>query len=189
MKKIRIAAATVFLMMLLFALPATASAASVAETVSQATAGELQAVDYNNDTIKQLLACQLETEVNIMSYEEVFAEVQANIEEIICGVVNNAERSDSKGADHFINKIRQNKEELLLGITYFERLYDFNMGEHNLKDELFYKMTPYDVRLGIENGLDWLIYIGQAGGDRLKISKNADNSVFSYMFEPVISNV
>ena len=172
MKKIRIAAAAAFLMMLLFALPATASAASVGETVSQATADELRAVDYNNNTIKQLLTCQLDTEVNVMSYEEAFKEVQANIEEIICGVVNNAEGFDSKGADHFINKIRQNKEKLLLGLAYIERLYDFNMGEHNLRDELFYGSKPCDMPNKINEVVDWLIYIGGLGGERLKISNN-----------------
>ncbi len=155
MKKIRIAAAAAFLMMLLFALPATASAASVGETVSQATADELRAVDYNNNTIKQLLTCQLDTEVNVMSYEEAFKEVQANIEEIICGVVNNAEGFDSKGADHFINKIRQNKEKLLLGLAYIERLYDFNMGEHNLRDELFYGSKPCDMPNKINEVVDF----------------------------------
>ncbi len=224
MKKTRIIAAAVFIMTMLFAIPFTAKAATVGETVSQQTAEELKAIDYGtNETIAKLLApsrysttekLNKKTEiakregkspaditdeqvikelnqdnVKIMSYEEAFAEVQANIEEIVRGVVDNAEGWEPKGAEFFVSKIRQNKEKLLLGITYFERLYDFSMGEKNLKDELFYRSTPYDARLGIENVLDWLIYIGQAGGDRLKISKNADNSVFSYMFGPVISNV
>ena len=224
MKKIRIIAASVFIMTMLFGIPVTVKAASVGETVSQETAAELKAIDYGtNETIAKLLAPSRygyaekqnkkteiakregkspaditddqaikelnQDNVKIMSYEESFAEVQDNIEEIIRGVVDNAEGWEPKGADFFVGKIRQNKEKLLLGITYFERLYDFNMGEHNLKDELFYSTTPYDSRLGIENVLDWLIYVGQAGGDRLKISKNADNSVFSYMFGPVISNV
>lgn len=224
MKKTRIIAAAVFIMTMLFAIPFTAKAATVGETVSQQTAEELKAIDYGtNETIAKLLApsrysatekLNKKTEiakregkspaditdeqvikelnqdnVKIMSYEEAFAEVQANIEEIVRGVVDNAEGWEPKGAEFFVSKIRQNKEKLLLGITYFERLYDFNMGEKNLKDELFYRSIPYDARLGIENVLDWLIYIGQAGGDRLKISKNADNSVFSYMFGPVISNV
>ena len=224
MKKTRIIAAAVFIMTMLFAIPFTAKAATVGETVSQQTAEELKAIDYGtNETIAKLLApsrysatekLNKKTEiakregkspaditdeqvikelnqdnVKIMSYEEAFAEVQANIEEIVRGVVDNAEGWEPKGAEFFVSKIRQNKEKLLLGITYFERLYDFNMGEKNLKDELFYRSIPYDARLGIENVLDWLIYIGQAGGDRLKISKNADNSVFIYMFGPVISNV
>lgn len=170
MKKIRIAAAAVFLMMLLFALPATASAASVGETVSQATANELRAVDY--ETIKPLLTCQSETEVNVMSYEEAFEEVQANIEEIICGVVNNAVIMDTEEANYFISKIQKNKEKLLLGLAYIERLYDFNMGEHNIKDEIFYKSQPYDESYNIKSVLDWLIDIGGLGGERLKISNN-----------------
>lgn len=173
MKKIRIAAAAVFLVMLLFALPATASAASVGETVSQATADELRAVDYNNNTIKQLLSCQLDTEVNVISYETAFEEVQANIEEIICGVVNNADGWEpNRGEEYFISKIQKNKEKLLLGLAYIERLYDFNMGGCNIRDDLFYNSLPYDVPKGISDVLDWLIYIGGIGGERLKISNN-----------------
>ena len=110
--------------------------------------------------------------VKVMSFEGAFAEVQANIGEIIRGVVDGTADAESQGATVFIDEIRRNKEKLLLGITYLERLYDFNMGEYNLKDELLYKSQPYDTRLGIENVLDWLIYIGGIGGERLKISNN-----------------
>lgn len=221
MKKTRIIAAAVFIMTMLFAIPFTAKAATVGETVSQETAAELKAIDYGtSEKIAELLAAvytpkeildkkkeiaeregknpaditddQAKKELdqdNMTFYEETFAEVQGNIEEIIRGVADNAEGWEPKGVDFYASKIRQNKEKLLLGITYFERLYDFNMGEKNFKDELFYKWTPYAPRNGIEDILDWLIYVGQAGGDRLKISKNADDSVFNYMFRPFIEGV
>ena len=151
MKKTRIIAAAVFIMTMLFAIPFTAKAATVGETVSQQTAEELKAIDYGtNETIAKLLApsrysatekLNKKTEiakregkspaditdeqvikelnqdnVKIMSYEEAFAEVQANIEEIVRGVVDNAEGWEPKGAEFFVSKIRQNKEKLLLGL-------------------------------------------------------------------------
>lgn len=57
MKKTRIIAAAVFIMTMLFAIPFTAKAATVGETVSQETAAELKAIDYGtNETIAKLLA-------------------------------------------------------------------------------------------------------------------------------------
>ena len=113
--------------------------------------------------------------VKIMSLEETFQEVQADIGEIIRRVVDSNPNAASQGADFLTNKILQNKEKLLIGLTYLARLYDFNMGEHNIKDTLLYEPGAYGISADI---LDWLIQIGGAGGDTLKISNNAN--VFGY---------
>lgn len=113
--------------------------------------------------------------VKVMSFEDAFAKVQAEIGEIIQRVVDNTADAESKGDAYFTNKIQQNKEKLLLGLTYLERLYDFDMGEHNIKDVLLYEPGSYGVSVDV---LDWLIQIGGAGGDTLKISNNAN--VFGY---------
>ncbi len=122
--------------------------------------------------------------VKVMSFEEAFAEVQAEIGEIIQRVVDSTDGAESKGAAFFTNKILQNKEKLLLGLAYLERLYDFDMGEHNIKDELLYESKPY-MYGEIENVLDWLIYIGGIGGDKLKISNNTNVFGYGKMFWPV----
>ncbi len=113
--------------------------------------------------------------VKVMSFEDAFAKVQAEIGEIIQKVVDNTADAESKGDAYFTNKIQQNKEKLLLGLTYLERLYDFDMGKHNIKDVLLYEPGSYGVSVDV---LDWLIQIGGAGGDTLKISNNAN--VFGY---------
>ncbi len=113
--------------------------------------------------------------VKVMSFQEAFARVQTDIGEIIRRVVDSTVGAESKGAAFFTDKILQNKEKVLLGLTYLERLYDFNMGEHNMKDVLLYKPGSYGVTVDV---LDWLIQIGGAGGDTLKISNNAN--VFGY---------
>lgn len=119
--------------------------------------------ELNKDNVKE------------MSYDEAFAAVQAQIGEIIQRVVDNASDAESKGPEFFTAKIQQNKEKLLLGLTYIERLYDFQMGEQNIKDILLYAPGTYGVQTDV---LDWLIKIGGAGGDTLKISNNAN--VFGY---------
>ncbi len=125
--------------------------------------------------------------VKVMSFEEAFAKVQAEIGEIIQRVVDNTADAENKGADFFTNKIQQNKEKLLLGLTYLERLYDFDMGEHNIKDVLLYESEPY-MYGQIEDVLDWLIYIGGSGGDTLKISNNTNVFGYGKLFWPVTSS-
>ncbi len=113
--------------------------------------------------------------IKVMSFGEAFADVQTEIETIIQRVVDNTSNAESKGAAFFTNKILQNKEKLLLGLTYLERLYDFDMGGHNIKAVLLYEPGAYGVSTDV---LDWLIKIGGAGGETLKISNN--DKVFGY---------
>lgn len=76
--------------------------------------------------------------------------------------------------------------QLLVGLTYIERLYDFDMGEHNIRDVLLYEQKPYGASYDV---LDWLIRIGGAGGDTLKISNNVNvfggEKLFSYVTSPM----
>lgn len=210
MKTIRIAMAAAFVMVLLWIPSTTVSAASIGETVSQATIKNLQAVNYEtNETIGKLLApsrysmaekLNKKTEIarkegkspaditdeeaikelnqdniKVASFDEAFKAAQSEIGEIIQGVVNSTADAESKGADFFTGKILQNKEKLLLGLAYLERLYDFDMGGHNIKDVLLYEPGSYGVSTDV---LDWLIKIGGVGGDTLKISNN--DKVFGY---------
>ncbi len=112
--------------------------------------------------------------IKTMSFEDSFAEVQAKIDIFIQKIIDNP-NNPQIGADKYKDKILQNKEKLLLGLTYLNRLYDFNMGGHNLMDALLCESKPskyitYPNFIG--NVPDWLIYIGGIGGDKLKISKN-----------------
>ena len=143
------------------------------EGKSPADISDEQAVqELNRDNLK------------VMSFEEAFTEVQSEIGGIIQRVVDSTEGAESKGAAFFSNKINQNKGKLLVGLTYLERLYDFDMGEHNVKETLLYESKPY-MYGKIENVLDWLIYIGGLGGGQLKVSNNANVFGYGKMFWPV----
>ncbi len=221
MKNIRIAT-VVFIMMVVFIPPMTASAASCGETVKQRTEAALQAVSYeNSETIATLLApsrysltekLNKKTEiakregkspaditdeqaiselnrdnVKTMSFEDAFAEVQAGIGGIIQRIVDSTDGAENRGADFFTNKILQNKEKLLLGLTYLERLYDFDMGEKNIRDMLLYESKPYMYGT-IEDVLDWMIYMGGKGGDALKLLNNTNAFGYGKLFWPVTSS-
>ena len=120
--------------------------------------------------------------VKAMSLEDAFATVQEEIGGIIQRVVDSTVDAESKGAAFFTDKILQNKEKVLLGLTYLERLYDFGMGGHNVKDTLLYEPGSYGVPVDV---LDWLVQIGGAGGDTLKISNNANVFGYGKLFWPV----
>lgn len=113
--------------------------------------------------------------VKVVSYGEVFEKVQGEIGQIIQRIVDSTAGAQDKGAAFYTEKILQNKEKLLLGLSYVERLYNFDMGEKNIRDVLLYEPGTYGISVNV---LDWLIKIGGSGGDTLKISNC--NKVFGY---------
>ncbi|MCI8365027.1 MAG: hypothetical protein HFG34_08770 [Eubacterium sp.] len=113
--------------------------------------------------------------VKVVSYGEVFEKVQGEIGQIIQRIVDSTAGAQDQGAAFYTEKILQNKEKLLLGLSYLERLYNFDMGEKNIRDVLLYEPGTYGISVNV---LDWLIKIGGSGGDTLKISNC--NKVFGY---------
>lgn len=113
--------------------------------------------------------------VKAISFGEAFEKVQGEIGPIIQRIVDSTAGAQDKGSTFYTEKISQNKEKLLLGLSYVERLYNFNMGEKNIKDVLLYEPGTYGIKVDV---LDWLIKIGSAGGDTLKLSNS--NKVFGY---------
>ena len=61
------------------------------------------------------------------------------------------------------------------------------MGGHNIKDSLLYEWKKPFLYGKVNDVLDWLIYIGNAGGDKLKISKNTEafGTTNTTLFYPV----
>ena len=113
--------------------------------------------------------------VKVVSYGEAFEKVQGEIGQIIQRIVDSSTGAQNQDSTFLTEKILQNKEKLLLGLTYIERLYNFNMGEKNIRDVLLYEPGTYGISTDI---LSWLIKIGGAGGDTLKVSNS--NKVFGY---------
>ena len=142
---------------------------------------------YDQISDEQVIKELNQDNVKVMSFEDSFAEVQAEIDIFIQKIIDNP-NNPQIGADSYKNKILQNKEKLLLGLTYLNRLYDFEMDGHNFRDALLCESKPYRyiTYYGfIDNVPDWLIYIGGTGGDKLKISKNAAAFGFGSPFWPI----
>lgn len=113
--------------------------------------------------------------VKAISFGEAFERVQGEIGPIIQRIVDSSAGAQNQDSTLLTEKILQNKEKLLLGLSYVERLYNFNMGEKNIRDVLLYEPGTYGIKVDV---LDWLIKIGSAGGDTLKLSNS--NKVFGY---------
>lgn len=128
--------------------------------------------------------------IKTMSFEDSFAEVQEEIDIFIQKIIDNPNNRQI-GADTYKDRILQNKEKLLLGLTYLNRLYDFKMDGHNLRDALLCESKPRGIYIyphgTIETVPDWLIYIGGIGGDKLKISKSASAFGSGSPFYPITS--
>ena len=109
-----------------------------------------------------------------MSFDTSFERVQKDIENIIPKLVKNSKVAANHNGDentYFADKIKQNKEKILIGLAYLDRMYNFNIGNTNIKDIIL--DTPGYFG-GTVDLLDWIISIGGSGGDTLKISNNKD---------------
>ncbi|CEO06776.1 ZmpA/ZmpB/ZmpC family metallo-endopeptidase [Paraclostridium sordellii] len=145
----------------------------------------------DNISITNVTDAQVEKElkednVHVMSYGQSFLDTQKEIEHIIQKLVENSTIEQGYTGDpnqYFIDKITKNKEKLLLGIAYIDRLYDFNIGNKNIKEILTYTPNYYGKQI---NPLDWLIRIGGSGGEMLKVSNNL--KAFANLFKGVVTD-
>ncbi|ENZ5663390.1 ZmpA/ZmpB/ZmpC family metallo-endopeptidase [Enterococcus hirae] len=104
------------------------------------------------------------------SYENAFKIVQNNIDNLLQQLLINSYKPTNNKEDdttYFVKKITENKEEILLGLAYLERLYNIPINNINLKEKLL--QIP---NVNKQDKLDWIISIGKSGGESLKLSNN-----------------
>lgn len=143
-------------------------------------------ISITNVTDTQVEKELKEDNVHVMSYGQSFLDTQKEIEHIIQKLVENSTIEQGYTGDpnqYFIDKITKNKEKLLLGIAYIDRLYDFNIGNKNIKEILTYTPNYYGKQI---DPLDWLIRIGGSGGEMLKVSNNL--KAFANLFKGVVTD-
>lgn len=104
-----------------------------------------------------------------LSYKDFFKSIQDNIEEILNTIIANNENSFSENIDRegIKNKLLENKEKVLLGLTYIERLYNLKYDNINLGKLILYNpeffsnkkvdMIDYLIKLGSLNYLEYKI--------------------------------
>ena len=136
---------------------------------------DLRAVDYQSDAIRNTLGISSGVSLTELYLEEQFAKTKENLANTLekllsADAVIASENQTING--YVVDKIKRNKEALLLGLTYLERWYNFNYGDVNIKDLVMYHMDFFGK--GNASPLDTIIELGKSGYNNLLAKNNVD---------------
>ncbi|WP_367127212.1 ZmpA/ZmpB/ZmpC family metallo-endopeptidase [Streptococcus suis] len=101
------------------------------------------------------------------SYEQVMANLESNVRKILVASLNGQGQASE---DYIKEKITNNKEAFVLGLTYLNRWYDINFGEMNTKDLTIFE--PDFFGNDAASALDMILAIGNGGYDVLRAHNN-----------------
>ncbi|HEM6340200.1 TPA: G5 domain-containing protein [Streptococcus suis] len=101
------------------------------------------------------------------SYDQVMANLESNIRKILVASLNGQGKASE---DYIKEKITNNKEAFVLGLTYLNRWYDINFGEMNTKDLTIFE--PDFFGNDAASALDMILAIGNGGYDVLRAHNN-----------------
>ena len=135
----------------------------------------LKAVDYQSDAIRNTLGISSGVSLTELYLEEQFVKTKENLANTLekllsADSVISSENQTING--YVVDKIKRNKEALLLGLTYLERWYNFNYGDVNVKDLVMYHMDFFGK--GNVSPLDTIIELGKSGFNNLLAKNNVD---------------
>ncbi|WP_060976409.1 ZmpA/ZmpB/ZmpC family metallo-endopeptidase [Streptococcus sp. CCH8-C6] len=136
---------------------------------------DLRAVNYQSEAIRNTLGISSGVSLTELYLEEQFAKTKENLANTLekllsADAVIASENQTING--YVIDKIKRNKEALLLGLTYLERWYNFNYGDVNVKDLVMYHMDFFGK--GNVSPLDTIIELGKSGFNNLLAKNNVD---------------
>ncbi len=136
---------------------------------------ELQKLDYQSDAIRKTLGISPEVKLTELYLEDQFSKTKQNLGDSLKKLLTAdaglaSDNSVTRG--YLVDKIKNNKEALLLGLTYLERWYNFNYGQVNIKDLVMYH--PDFFGKGNTSPLDTLIELGKSGFNNLLAKNNVD---------------
>ncbi|HEL9618388.1 TPA: G5 domain-containing protein [Streptococcus suis] len=101
------------------------------------------------------------------SFDQVKANLESNVRKILVASLN----GQGQASEAYIKeKITDNKEAFLLGLTYLNRWYDINFGEMNTKDLTIFE--PDFFGNDAASALDMILAIGNGGYDVLRTHNN-----------------
>ncbi|HFI0631828.1 TPA: ZmpA/ZmpB/ZmpC family metallo-endopeptidase [Streptococcus suis] len=101
------------------------------------------------------------------SFEQVKANLESNVRKILVASLNGQGKASE---DYIKEKITNNKEAFVLGLTYLNRWYDINFGEMNTKDLTIFE--PDFFGNDAASALDMILAIGNGGYDVLRAHNN-----------------
>ena len=139
---------------------------------------DLNSVQYDSNAVKKILDISDKVKNTELYLDEQFVKTKANIKDTLSKLLSAdaavAENNNKIIDNYVIEKIKNNKEALLLGLTYLERWYNFNYGETKAKDLVLYHLDFFGKSNG--SALDNVIELGKSGFNNLL----AKNNVITY---------
>ena len=136
---------------------------------------DLQNVDYHSEGIRKTLGISPNVKQTELYLEDQFAKTKQHLEDSLKKLLSAdaglaGDNPVTKG--YLVDKIKHNKEALLLGLTYLERWYNFSYGQVNVKDLVLYHLDFFGK--GNASPLDTLIELGKSGFNNLLAKNNVD---------------
>ena len=98
---------------------------------------DLQKVDYKSDAIRKTLGISPDVKQTELYLEDQFVKTKQDLANSLKKLLSAdaglaGDTPVTRG--YLVDKIKNNKEALLLGLTYLERWYNFSYGQVNVKD-------------------------------------------------------
>lgn len=141
--------------------------------VTDQVLADLQGVEYDSAAMRRVLGIEADASLDPLYLDKEFEKVKANIGEHLRKVLAMDKSINTMGdsvATYISEKIKNNKEAFLLGLTYLNRWYNINYDHINTKDLNTYKFD-FDGN-STASTLDTIIALGQSGMENLKASNN-----------------
>jgi len=142
---------------------------------------ELNKVVLDSPAMRTVLGVNADASLDELYLDTAFEQVKTKLAEELRKVLAMDKSINTEGdvvADYVAQKIRDNKEAFLLGLTYLNRWYNINYDKTNVKDLSAYKFDFFGNHKA--STLDTIIALGQSGFENLKAKNNHlayDNSL------------
>ncbi|TXL93141.1 peptidase M26, partial [Streptococcus pneumoniae] len=135
---------------------------------------DLKSVQYNSDAVRKVLDISSNIKLTELYLDEQFTKTKENIKDSLSKLLSAdaaiAENNNNSIIDNYvIEKIKNNKEALLLGLTYLERWYNFKYDNVSAKDLVLYHLDFFGK--SNSSALDNVIELGKSGFNNL-LAKN-----------------
>ena len=138
----------------------------------------LNSVEYKSEAIRKVLDVSKDVSLTELYLEEQFDTTKNNLRDSLTKLLTAdaaiAENNNKIIDNYVIEKIKNNKEALLLGLTYLERWYNFKYGDTKAKDLVMYHLDFFGK--SNSSALDNIIELGKSGYNNLL----AKNNVITY---------
>ena len=141
---------------------------------------ELQQVAYNSEAVRKTLGISSEVKKTELYLEDQFAKTKNHLEESLKKLLSADAalvENNQVMTGYIVDKIKRNKEALLLGMSYLERWYNFSYDKVSAKDLVMYHLDFFGK--GNASPLDTLIELGKSGFNNLLAKNNVDTYAIS----------